>query len=86
MVAGEGGLDFNLERILKAQNPEFETSKKVLEVNVGHDLIQKLPKLSLDLQKSLCRVLFEQARIQDGEMPSNTQQFSQDIIQLGLEL
>ena len=86
LVAGEGGLDFNLERILKAQNPEFETSKKVLEVNVGHDLIQKLPKLSLDLQKALCRVLFEQARIQDGEMPSSTQQFSQDIIQLGLEL
>ncbi|MBL6845364.1 MAG: molecular chaperone HtpG, partial [Planktomarina sp.] len=86
LVAGEGGLDFNLERILKAQNPEFETSKKVLEVNVGHDLIQKLPELSLDLQKALCRVLFEQARIQDGEMPSSTQQFSQDIIQLGLEL
>ena len=86
LVAGEGGLDFNLERILKAQNPEFETSKKVLEVNVGHGLIQKLPKLSLDLQKALCRVLFEQARIQDGEMPSSTQQFSQDIIQLGLEL
>jgi molecular chaperone HtpG len=86
LVAGEGGLDFNLERILKAQNPEFETSKKVLEVNIGHDLIQKLPKLSLDLQKALCRVLFEQARIQDGEMPSSTQQFSQDIIQLGLKL
>jgi len=30
LVAGEGGLDFNLERILKAQNPEFEGSKKVL--------------------------------------------------------
>ena len=28
LVAGEGGLDFNLERILKAQNPEFEGSKK----------------------------------------------------------
>ena len=86
LVAGEGGLDFNLERILKAQNPDFESSKKVLEINVGHDLIQKLPKLSLDLQKSMCRVLFEQARVQDGEMPSNTQQFSQDIIQLGLKL
>ena len=28
LVAGEGGLDFNLERILKAQNPDFEGSKK----------------------------------------------------------
>ena len=32
LVAGEGGLDFNLERILKAQNPDFEGSKK----NIGN--------------------------------------------------
>ena len=66
LVAGEGGLDFNLERILKAQNPEFEGSKKVLEINLTHKLIKKLPALSSETQKSLCRVLFEQARILDG--------------------
>jgi len=86
LIAGEGGLDFNLERILKAQGQEFEGSKKVLEVNINHELIKKLPSLSTELQKSTCRVLFEQARIQDGEMPTDTRQFSQDIIQLVLKL
>ena len=83
LVAGEGGLDFNLERILKAQNPDFEGGKKVLEVNMDHDLIKKLPNLSEDLQKAVSRMLFEQARMLDGEMPSDPQQFAQDFISVG---
>ena len=86
LVAGEGGLDFNLERILKAQNPDFEGSKKILEINTNHDLIKKLPALPSETQKSLCRVLFEQARILDGEMPSDSLQFSKDLITIGLKL
>ena len=34
LIAGEGGLDFNLERILKAQGQDFEGSKKVIEINL----------------------------------------------------
>ena len=86
LVAGEGGLDFNLERILKAQNPDFEGSKKILEINTNHELIKKLPALPSETQKSLCRVLFEQARILDGEMPSDSLQFSQDLVTIGLKL
>mgnify|MGYP005748014087 FL=1 len=84
LVASEGGLDFNLERILKAQNPEYEGTKKVLEINTSHELIKKLPKKSMDVQKALSRVLFEQARILDGEMPSDAQKFSEDLITVSL--
>ena len=70
LIAGEGGLDFNLERIMKAQNPEFEGSKKILEVNCNHELIKRMLDLSSDMQKAVSRVMFEQARILDGEMPS----------------
>ena len=84
LVASEGGLDFNLERILKAQNPEYEGTKKVLEINTSHALIKKLPKKSTKVQKALCRVLFEQARILDGEMPSDAQKFSEDLIIVSL--
>ncbi|NDA30229.1 MAG: molecular chaperone HtpG, partial [Alphaproteobacteria bacterium] len=84
LVAGDGGLDFNLERILKAQNPDYEGTKKVLEINTGHELIKKLPKKSIEVQKALSRVLFEQARILDGEMPSDAQKFSEDLITVSL--
>ena len=86
LVAGEGGLDFNLERIMKAQNPEFESSTKILEVNCNHDLVKKVPNLSVELQKAISRMLFEQARVLDGEMPSDPQQFSKDLIAIGSSL
>ena len=86
LVAGEGGLDFNLERILKAQNPDFEGGKKILEINADHDLVKKIPNLSAELQKAVSRVLFEQARVLDGEMPSDPQQFSKDLIVIGSAL
>jgi molecular chaperone HtpG len=86
LIAGEGGLDFNLERILKAQNPDFEGGKKILEINADHDLVKKIPDLSAELQKAVSRVLFEQARVLDGEMPSDPQQFSKDLIVIGSAL
>ena len=86
LIAGEGGLDFNLERILKAQNPDFEGSKKILEVNADHALVKKIPDLCADLQKAVSRVLYEQARVLDGEMPSDPQQFSKDLIAIGTAL
>jgi molecular chaperone HtpG len=85
LVAGTAGLDFNLERILKAQNPNFEGGKKVLEINLGHELIKKLASIKdEDIRASLCRVLLEQAKILDGELPTDPQTFSNDIIRLGL--
>ena len=86
LVAGEGGLDFNLERIMKAQNPEFKNSTKILEVNCNHELVKKVPNLSVELQKAISRMLFEQARVLDGEMPSDPQQFSKDLIAIGSSL
>lgn len=86
LVAGKGGLDFNLERILKAQNPEFEGSSKVLEVNAAHPVIKKIPDLPEDVQKALSRVLFEQARIMDGEMPTDSKEFSEALMKVGMAL
>jgi len=86
LVAGEGGLDFNLERIMKAQNPGFTSSTKILEVNCNHELVKKVPDLSVELQKAISRMLFEQARVLDGEMPSDPQQFSKDLIAIGSSL
>jgi molecular chaperone HtpG len=57
-----------------------------LEVNCNHELVKKIPDLSEGLQKSVSRVLFEQARLLDGEMPSDPQQFSKDLILIGSAL
>ena len=85
LVAGTTGLDYTMERILKAQNPDFEGSKKVVEVNLGHALIKALPTIATEETKAaLCRVLVEQAKIIDGELPSDAQQFSQDVVTIAM--
>ena len=83
LVAGTTGLDYNMERILKAQNPDF--TLKVVEVNLGHALIKALPTIATEETKAaLCRVLVEQAKIIDGELPSDAQQFSQDVVTIAM--
>ena len=75
--------------LIKIRNFEYgsiKVGKKVIEINKNHELIKKLPSISSELQKATCRVLYEQARIQDGEMPADTKQFSQDLIKLALEI
>jgi len=48
--------------------------------------VKKIPDLSVELQQAVSRVLFEQARVLDGEMPSDPQQFSKDLILIGVAL
>jgi hypothetical protein len=38
----------------------------------------------VDIKAALCRVLLEQAKVGDGELPADAQQFSADIIKIGL--
>jgi len=85
LVAADGGLDFNLERIMKAQNPDYTGSAKVLELNATHPIMQKLkaqPEETDQGLDALALVLFQQARILDGEMPEDPTLFIQNVNQL----
>ena len=85
LVAADGGLDFNLERIMKAQNPDYTGSAKVLELNATHPIMQKIkaqPEETDQGLDALALVLFQQARILDGEMPEDPTSFIQNVNQL----
>ncbi|MGB0170323.1 MAG: molecular chaperone HtpG, partial [Paracoccaceae bacterium] len=85
LVAADGGLDFNLERIMKAQNPDYTGSAKVLELNATHPIMQKLKAQTEETDQgldALAVVLFQQARILDGEMPEDPTSFIQNVNQL----
>jgi len=45
LVADEGGLDANMERILKAMRRPVETSKRIFEINPTHPVIANLKSL-----------------------------------------
>ena len=72
LVADEGDMDMHLERLLKQHNQLEETAVRVLEINPGHPLIQRLcARIGEDGAASeledVARLLLDQARIMEGE-------------------
>lgn len=78
LVAPEHGMDRQLEKLLAASGRAGASAKPVLELNPNHDLIVKLGALSeaTDLREDAARLLLDEARIADGELPADPRAFS----------
>jgi molecular chaperone HtpG len=82
LVADEGDMDMNIERMMKAHNQLKEVTPRVLELNPNHRLIKKLVKKSkltegIDPQlKEAALLLLDQAQIVEGEPLSDPLAFS----------
>ena len=82
LVAGEGDMDMHIERLLKQHNQLSEQTPRVLEINPDHALIAKLTEKAKSaegidpLVEEAAFLLFDQARILEGETLSDPIQFS----------
>ncbi len=82
LVAGEGGLDRNLEKILHAQKTAgVERTAPVLEINAGHVLVKALAQKAgkdgtQDVLSDAAGLLLDQAYILDGEPPADPAGFA----------
>ena len=90
LVAGEGDMDIHMERILKqhGQLGDGGPSLRILEVNPTHPLIEKLAGTAQESSEGnpalddAAFLLFDQARILEGENPSDPQAFARRISQM----
>lgn len=70
LVAGEGDLDMNLERLMKLHGQVSERAPRILEVNPTHPLIRRLAeqaKAESGGMEDAAFLLLDQARILEGE-------------------
>ena len=86
LIADEGDMDVNLERILKRHGQLQHGMPRVLELNAGHKIIRKLAErakggeaASDDLLKNAAHLLLDQARIAEGEVPSDPAAFARRL-------
>ncbi|MEM6490989.1 MAG: molecular chaperone HtpG, partial [Pseudomonadota bacterium] len=85
LVAAEGGLDIGAERILRRGRGGFpDAGPRVLELNPSHPMVKALAaKLAADGDAfdvaAAGRLLVDQARILDGDAPSDPQAFSRRL-------
>ena len=93
LVADEGDLDINLERLLK-QHGQIESGfKRILEINPGHDLIRSLAEAvgkgaAAGRLSDTAWLVLDQARIMEGETPPDPAAFSRrmsEALARGLE-
>jgi molecular chaperone HtpG len=79
LVASEHAMDRQLEKLLASAGQLPAVGKPVLEINPQHDLIAKLSGLGSDdqrLREDAAYLLFDEARIADGELPLDPRAFS----------
>ncbi|KEO55263.1 molecular chaperone HtpG [Thioclava pacifica] len=83
LIADEGDIDVNLERLLKRHGQLKEGMPKVLELNPDHALITKLAERAEsgpdDLLKDAAHLLLDQARIVEGEGPADPAGFARRL-------
>ena len=82
LVADDGDMDMNIERLLKQHNQLSESTPRVLEINADHALITKLAKKAKAAKgidaavEEAAFLLLDQARIVEGEPIADPLAFS----------
>lgn len=84
LVAADGDMDMHLARVLRQSRQVSAEQPRVLEINPTHPLIVSLSKVASDGHKALsiadaAHLLFDQARILEGEQLSNPSDFSRRL-------
>lgn len=85
LVAPEHGMDRQLEKLLAGAGRLDAAAKPVLEINPHNALIEKLSEIGTDnqdIRSDAAHLLFDEARISDGELPVNPRAFSARLMRL----
>lgn len=79
LVAPDSAMDRQLEKLLAGAGRLDATSRPILEINPRHDVVEKLSALDSsqdELRADAAWLLFDEARIADGELPVDPRGFS----------
>ena len=85
LVAPDVGLDRQLEKMLAGAGRLKTAGKPILEVNTQHDLVRALASLGDDdraFKEDAAHLLFDEARVLDGERPADARMFCDRLARL----
>ncbi|WP_034857610.1 molecular chaperone HtpG [Sinorhizobium sojae] len=82
LVAPEHGPDRQLQKMLQGAGRIDDAAKPILEINPGHALIAALaasPSEDQTFREDAVNLLFDQARVLDGDKPENPRAFAERL-------
>ena len=91
LVADDGDMDIAMEQLMAQRDTNYKGAPRILEINGDHSLIKNMKSLlskkeNNDLVSDAGTLLFEQARLMEGKMPSDPAQFSKIMNQFLLKV
>jgi molecular chaperone HtpG len=90
LVAGEGGLDPQMEKLLKSMGQEVPTDKRILEINPSHEVFEAMNALVAKggqdkVLKEYIDLLYNQALLLEGSKVKEPAAFAKTMAKLMLE-
>ena len=85
LVASEQGPDRSLEKLLAGSGRAMSAAKPILEINPQHSLVAALAELGDDdksFKEDAAHLLYDEARVLDGEQPTDAKGFSERLSRL----
>ena len=86
LVAGQGQMSANMERLLKAAGQEVPDVKRNLELNMAHPIVRHMQGLEGDQLDVWCRLLYDQSVLAEGGRPDDPAEFVKRMNQVVLDL
>lgn len=90
LVTDEGGMDPNMEKLMKAMGQDVPVSRKIFEINPAHPVFAAMNAMlddasKKDLLKEYTDMLYNQALILEGSKPHDPAAFARTISKLMVE-
>ena len=85
LVADANSVSPAIERMMRAMNQEVPKSKRILEVNASHPLVQKVAALKGEERKDAIELLYDQALVAEGSPVPDPARFAKLITSLMLK-
>jgi molecular chaperone HtpG len=87
LVSAEHGMSPYLEKVLRASGQDIPKQKRILELNPDHAVVQNLQEMAKDDAnaedvKTWSELLFDQALVAEGNLPSDPASFAKSITRL----
>ncbi len=82
LVADENDMDMHLKKLMAANNQNISDEKRILEININHELVNKLKSLDKHQKDKFCQILYDHAKLMEGESLDDPKKYTNLVSEL----
>ncbi len=82
LVADENDMDMHLKKLMAANNQNISDEKRILEININHELVNKLKSLDKNQKDKFCEILYDHAKLMEGESLDDPKKYTNLVSKL----